>query len=292
MEIQNHTIRFNDALIHYVTAGKREKRPFVFLHGAPWGMKSWDVVKELANYFYVISPEQPGFGRSDPLPIYKNLPEQYAEVVYYILKQEGLENAKPIILAQSFGGNAAHGYIKRYPKNISCLVLTDAVMPTMPVPRTWRIFLLQVVLSTLGGTLVPFVPRFIKKFIVKKVWHRYTIVWNSLETHPWRVQLLAYNTAVRMLHSQLTQRPYMEVDYSVCPILMLWGELDGEEHIVAEGGGITHINIAKQLFERIREINPSINFIVLRGGHTILYDDTPYVIEKIIEGLQKFNIQP
>jgi len=283
IEIYNHSTRFNGALIYYVTAGEQIKYPLVFLHGAPWGEKSWDVVRELAKHFYVIAPEQPAFGRSDPLPTYTNLPEQYADVVHYILREEKLDEAKPIIVAQSFGGNAAHGYLKKYPKNIRCLVLTDAVMPTMPIPRTWRILFQQVILSTIGGTLAPLVPRFIKRWIVKKVWHRYNIVWDALETYPKRIRSLAYNTAARIYRSQRTGKPYMEVDYSACPILMLWGERDGEEHIVAEGGGITHIKIAQKLFEEIRRVNHTAKFVTLHGGHTILYDNPPYVIGEIIQ---------
>src|SRR3989344_428790 len=283
IEIYNHSIKFNGALIHYVTAGEQTKRPLVFLHGAPWSTKSLDVVRELAKYFYVVAPEQPAFCRSDPLPTYANLPEQYADVVHHILREEKLDKAKPIIMAQSFGGNAAHGYLKRHPRNICALVLTDAIMPTMPVPRTWRILLQQVFLVSIGGTFVPLAPRFVKRWIVKKVWRRYSIVWDALETHPKRVRALAYNTAARTLWSQLKRKPYMEVDYSTCPILMLWGELDGEERIMAEGGGITHINIARELYERIKKVNNASKFVTLRGGHTILYDNPPYVIGEIIQ---------
>ena len=119
IELHNHSTRFNGSLIHYVTAGEQTKQLFVFLHGAPWGTKSWDVVRELAKHFYVVAPEQPAFGRSDPLPIYTNLPEQYAEVVHHILREEKLDEAKPVIMAQSFGGNAAHGYLKKYPKTFN-----------------------------------------------------------------------------------------------------------------------------------------------------------------------------
>lgn len=170
MELGNHTIFFEDALVYYITAGERENRPLVFLHGAPWGIKCRDVIKELAKHFYVIAPEQPGFGRSDPLTRYTNLPLQYADVIHQIMVQEKLDAAKPIIMAQSFGGKAAHGYLKKYPENVGYLVLTDAVMPTMPVPYTWRLLWMQVILNSVGGTLLPWVPRSVTRWIVRKVY--------------------------------------------------------------------------------------------------------------------------
>lgn len=280
-QLYDNTIRFQDALIYYTTAGERAKQPLVFLHGAPWGTKSFDVVRELAKYFYVVAPEQPGFGRSDPLPDYTNLSEQYADVIHQILVEERLDAAKPIIMAQSFGGKAAHGYLKKYPENISYLVFTDAVMPTMPVPYTWRILWIQVILPLVGGTLLPWVPVLMTRWLVKNIFRRYTIVWNAVVTYPKRMRSLACHRASNVFKSWRSRCPEMQVDYSVCPILMLWGERDGEEHTIVEGGGITHIRIARELYEKIRKVNPEARFVTLRGGHTILYDNPSYVAGEI-----------
>ncbi len=281
MQLSNHVIHFDGARIYYVTAGKRGETPLVFLHGAPWGIKSHDVVKELAKYFYVIAPEQPGFGRSDPLYSYTNLPEQCADVIHQVLVQENLDTAKPIIMAQSFGGHAAHGYLKKYSYNISYLILTDTVIPTMPIPRTWRIIWIQIILLTLGGTLLPMISKKITRWIIKRLWRKYTLVWDAVETYPERLRSMTYHVVASLYHSLRTQQPSMSVDYSVCPVLMLWGERDGEEHTLVEGGGIAHIRIAQGLHKKIKAVNPKVQFVMLKGGHTILYENPSYVIGEI-----------
>lgn len=281
MQLLDHTIHFDGARIYYVAAGERASRPLVFLHGAPWGIKCHDVVKELARYFYVVAPEQPGFGRSDALPNLTDLPEQYAAAIQQILIQEKLDTAKPIIMAQSFGGHAAHGYLKKYPHNISYLVLTDVVMPTMPVPRTWRIIWIQIILRGLSGMLLPLIPRKITKWIIKTLWRKYTLVWDAVERHPKRLRSMTYHSVSSLYRSMRTQQPSMKVDYSVCPVIMLWGERDGEEHTIVEGGGIAHIRIAQELYKKIRDVNPRVQFVTLEGGHTILYENPSYVVGEI-----------
>lgn len=281
MQLFDRTILFDDARIYYVTAGERTNQSLVFLHGAPWGAKCHDVVEELAKYFFVVAPEQPGFGRSDPLISYTNLPEQYADVIHCILIREKLDTTKPVIMAQSFGGYAAHGYLKKYPQNISWLVLTDTVMPTMPVPNTWRIIWLQIILRGLGGILLPLIPRNVAQWIIKALWRRYTLVWNAVNAYPKRLRSMTYHVVSSLWRSLRTQQPSMEVDYSVCPVIMLWGERDGEEHTIAEGGGIAHIQIAEELYKKIRAVNPGVRFVILKGGHTILYENPPYVVGEI-----------
>ncbi|TSC69089.1 MAG: hypothetical protein G01um101466_203, partial [Parcubacteria group bacterium Gr01-1014_66] len=234
---------------------------------------------------YVVAPEQPGFGRSDALASLTNFSEQYAEAIHQILIQEKLDAAKPIIMAQSFGGHAAHGYLKKYPHNISCLILTDAVMPTIPVPNTWRIIWIQIILRGLGGTLLPLIPRNITRWIIRTLWRKYTLVWDAVEVHPKRLRSMTYHLVSSLYRSLLTQLPSMEVDYSICPVIMLWGERDGEEHTIVEGGGITHIRIARKLYKKIKQTNPRVKFIILRGGHTILYDNPSYVVEKIVKAI-------
>ncbi len=281
MQVYDHSIHFDGARIYYVTAGELTNKPLVFLHGAPWGMKCHDVVRELAKYFYVIAPEQPGFGRSDPLRSYVNLPEQYADVIHQILIQENLAMAKPIMMAQSFGGHAVHGYLKKYPHSIGYLILTDAVMPTMPVPRTWCIIWTQVILRTLGGTLLPLIPKMTARWIIKTLWRRYTLVWDAVEQYPVRLRSMAYHAVSSLYQSLKTGQPSMNVDYSVVPVLMLWGERDGEEHTIVEGGGIAHIRIAQELYKKIKDVNPKAQFVTFKGGHTILYENPAYVIEEI-----------
>ena len=126
------------------------------------------------------------------------------------------------------------------------------------------------------------------------MWYRAPVVWDALEKHPDRLRRLVYHTTSRILQSMKTKKPSLEVDYSLCPIVMLWGERDGEEHILAEGGGSTHINIARQLYEQIRHVNSSARFLTLDGGHTILYDRPSYVIGEMnnILGVAAQKINP
>ncbi|MBI4086737.1 alpha/beta hydrolase [Candidatus Kaiserbacteria bacterium] len=290
MQVEDHHILVGDSLIFYTIAGDSTCQPLVFLHGAPWGMKCRDVTAELAKYFYVIALEQPGFGRSDPLARYTNLPEQYADVVHQILEKERLGEAKSIIMAQSFGGHAAHGYLKKYPDAIRALVLVDAIMPTIPIPRTLRIFFVQIVLVQIAGLLLPILPRRLTLRIVGTLWKHYEIVWDAMEKYPRRMYLLASARVRQAVQSFITGRSFMEVDYSRRPVLMLWGERDGEEHTIAEGGGVTHIRVARLLYEKIKKVRSDAQFVTLKGGHTVLYDEPAYVVGEMLNALTKAKL--
>lgn len=281
MKLLDHSIVYEGARVWYVTAGERTNRPLVFLHGAPWGSRCHDVVRELAKYFFVIAPEQPGFGRSDPLSVYTNLPLQYADVLHAILLQEECGAARPIICAQSFGGYAAHGYLTAYRNNISALVLIDAVMPTMPVPRTLRIIAVQGLARWLGGELVAVLPIALTQWILAVLWRKYSLVWDAMIRNPRGVRAMNRHLSSLFFTSLRTRQPIMSVDYSVCSVFLLWGKLDGEEGTLMEGGGITHIRIARALYGKIAAISPRARFVVLEGGHTVLYEDPRYVVGEI-----------
>ena len=55
--------------LHYRTAGDRANSPLLLLHQSPSSSVMYEsLMARLARDFYLVAPDTPGFGNSDPLP--------------------------------------------------------------------------------------------------------------------------------------------------------------------------------------------------------------------------------
>jgi len=118
----------NGQNLYIKTYGNETNKPIIFIHGGPSGnatLFEGTTAQKLANLgFYVIAYDRRGEGRSTDL----NAKFTYAEAfqdLNAIYKKYNLKKA--ILLAHSFGGLVATLYTKKYPENVSALVLAGAL---------------------------------------------------------------------------------------------------------------------------------------------------------------------
>lgn len=101
--------------IHYEVSGKGY--PVVFLHGYGETHKIWNHYRErLSKKYKVITPDLPGFGKSDSLP-YEHSLDMVANSIYDCLKR--LNVSECIIMGHSLGGYVTLEIAKRFPNIVS-----------------------------------------------------------------------------------------------------------------------------------------------------------------------------
>lgn len=287
MEIIERSITIDGAVIYYQLCGDPARQPFVFLHGWPgYLLEKSGVLQELRKYFYVIAPMHPGLRKSDPLPHYTNIFEQYADVVHKILQVERLDRARPVIMGQSFGGGVASAYAYQYPENTRALILTDSTMVYN------RRDLWSRLMFGYGDRFIralPYLPQVLQKQVLFMV---FGVV---IDEHTdWKKLRQSFSKYVAMVGSFLivlrceraADRKLIDKNYGSFPIIMVWGDRDGREFNMY---GYCPVDEAKELAEEMKEEGRDVIFFTVHGGHTILYERPAYVVGEIMNTLPRNN---
>ena len=110
--------------MHLNTYGKSTQPALIILHG--WGLDGSlykTLAKQLANNWYVIVPDLPGFGKSEAPPKPYRL-DDYLKEIKQLLKDQGVKEA--VFVGHSFGGRLSMKMAVESPKLVKQLVLTGA----------------------------------------------------------------------------------------------------------------------------------------------------------------------
>ena len=110
--------------LHYLEAGSGD-RVLVLLHAFPLHAAMWErQMAGLSKGWWVIAPDLPGFGRSDPVPDPDSATlEDMADAVAALLEELGL--SRVVLGGLSMGGYAAFVLARRHRAVIRALVLAD-----------------------------------------------------------------------------------------------------------------------------------------------------------------------
>lgn len=107
-------------MLHYTEKGSGV--PLVLLHGFPVDCRMWDAqVRELSTHCRVITPDFAGFGQSagsSPFTI-----PGMADDVHALL--QSLKAFPCVLGGLSMGGYVAMNYARKYPADVSGLILLD-----------------------------------------------------------------------------------------------------------------------------------------------------------------------
>jgi pimeloyl-ACP methyl ester carboxylesterase len=105
--------------INFTERGKGN--PVVLLHGFPFNHTIWDsFVNELSKLFRVITPDLPGFGKSEALPGNFTINDVAGALLTWL---EKIKVKKSVIVGHSLGGYVALAMVKLKPEICSSLVL-------------------------------------------------------------------------------------------------------------------------------------------------------------------------
>lgn len=108
--------------MHFATFGKKKKSVLVILHGWGLSLKEYvELAKLLAEKFYVVVPEFPGFGQTPPPRRPFNV-EDYAKALKKFLDEQEISQAH--FIGHSFGGRVLLRLANLYPDLVKTLTLT------------------------------------------------------------------------------------------------------------------------------------------------------------------------
>lgn len=286
--ISEREIVINGARVYYQICGMRERIPLLFFHGWPgYLIERTDVLQTLAKYFFVIAPMHPGLRKSDPLPSYYNIFEQYADVAQEIIIKEGMGHQSIIVMGQSFGGAVASAYAERHHQTTRCLILTDSVMGASR-SDWWSSF--RFGRGAQWIDFLPRMPRFVQRillFFVYGVTIRNKAEWASVRnTFPAR---MAMTRNVTQLINNAKRSGVMVIDrkYGSFPIILVWGDRDGKEFSLY---GYCPIDDAEAFYRKLKQSGKNAYFITVHGGHIVLYTKPHYVIGEIIKVLTSIGV--
>ncbi len=265
--IADHTTVIDGQTLYYRTAGDSPHPHVMLLNG--WGARltGWlgsdRVIAELARYFYVVSPELPGFMRSPP-PKRPWTLEDHGQLLHHLL--ESLRLNPPILIGQSFGGAFTATYARLFPRTIRCLVLVDALLVGETNLYHWVIRKIPSLARVVNSPCVPL-------SITRLAWSLYVGV-------P-RAMLTAENVHEYLVMPRLQTSPDLPIDERGlrAPLFLVWGHRDW---------WVTPLARARKLHADM----PTARLIVVRGGHTILYRKPACVIAAIRQGLRELLPMP
>jgi pimeloyl-ACP methyl ester carboxylesterase len=124
--IRDRIAMVNEVAIHYVEAGPVTSPTLVLLHGFPSSSHMYrNLIPALADKFYLVAPDYPGFGQSDTLS-----PDQFsysfdhlAETMEQFLQQIGANRFW--LYMQGYGGPVGFRIAVRHPKWVEGLIIQN-----------------------------------------------------------------------------------------------------------------------------------------------------------------------
>ena len=259
----------NNLKIHYVTAGDKENQTLVLLHGWPTNCYLWrNIMPKLAENFYVIAPDLPGYGNSDkPEDVAYNL-DFFVDFLKHFYNALGIDQAD--LVGHDTGGMAALGFVSRFPEMTRRFIITD----TSPYVE-WPI-LLKLMLKSLRSRLMArwSLVRFVFKDNLRRhgVYKKQVITDEVVDLY-WNPYMQNRNSR-RAFRLTLLEPPeeMIEPVENICqiqnPTLILWAAKDR----------LFGVNIADQLNE---DIPNSKLVIVPDSGHFLQEDQPEFVTDHI-----------
>ncbi|MBX7059542.1 MAG: alpha/beta hydrolase [Leptospirales bacterium] len=124
--------------LHYVSAGRQDLPPLVFLHGSPGSWSGYlDYLKDrrLLERFHLIAIDRPGFGESTPGHAEPSLQRQAAAIAPIL--QRWVSAGRSIVLGHSFGGPVAVRLAMDHPQLVRALVLVAGSIDPDQEERRW-----------------------------------------------------------------------------------------------------------------------------------------------------------
>lgn len=116
----------------YYTAGQRHSRdPVILLHGTSTSGDSFrETMHELADDFWLIAPDIPGFGFTEDTE-----PYTFPHLVEWLASfRQALRLPPAAVIGHSFGGMLATAFALSYPEDVSRMLL---LAPAILVAQTW-----------------------------------------------------------------------------------------------------------------------------------------------------------
>ncbi len=133
------TIQVNGVKMFYREAGPKKAPVILLLHGFPSSSRMFaTLIPLLANKYYLIAPDYPGFGHSDaPSPeLFSYTFDYLADCVNKFTEQLGLTSFA--LYLQDYGGPIGFRLAVAHPERITALIIQNAVIHIEGLSEAWN----------------------------------------------------------------------------------------------------------------------------------------------------------
>jgi pimeloyl-ACP methyl ester carboxylesterase len=136
--VRYRTTKVDGLTIFYREAGDPRHPALVLLHGFPSSSVMFrDLIPRLADRFYLIAPDYPGFGRSDaPAPsAFHYTFDHLTEIVNRFLEQQRISRYS--LYLQDYGGPIGFRLALAHPERVRALIIQNAVAHEQGLSNLW-----------------------------------------------------------------------------------------------------------------------------------------------------------
>jgi len=255
--------------VHYQRAGTG--RPLLLIHGLVGSALNWreniDVLSECATVYAI---DLLNMGQSDRIPDLDAGLEATADSIAAWMQAVGLKQMD--IVGHSHGGAVAMMLAARHPERVGKLILFAPANPFCDLGRTLIAFY-----NTRPGVfvanLIPWLPSVVKSTALRRMYGDPTRVKpQALEGYtaglskPGSVQHVLQ--IVRRWHEDMASLRSVLANLADHPTLLIWGDRDRA--------------VGLSSAERLREILPHAELIVIPGAGHIAFEEMPEVCNQIV----------
>jgi len=125
--IDRSFVRLGERLVHIRSAGDKGHPPLFMMHASPASSHSLQgLMQGLANHYYVIAPDTPGNGQSDPLEIPNPSMADYAQAMQALVEAMALKDFS--VYGTHTGAHIAMEWAKILPGSFEAMVLDGVAL--------------------------------------------------------------------------------------------------------------------------------------------------------------------
>lgn len=136
--VRHTTTLVNGIEIFYREAGQKDKPALVLLHGYPTSSHMYrNLLQQLADDFYLIAPDYPGFGRSaqPQMSDFNYSFDNFAGIVEGLLEQLGLERYSLYLM--DYGAPVGYRIASAHPEKIDSLIVQNGCAYDEGLEQFW-----------------------------------------------------------------------------------------------------------------------------------------------------------
>lgn len=127
----------NDQHVHFLQSGSKKNPPLLLIHAFPVCAEMFrPLIKILSPYFFVLAPDLPGFGLSDPIshPSY----ETFVNFLSLFLDSQKITQTNPC--GVSLGAALALKFAHRFPHRVKKLILNSPPVSSLIQPKRFQVY--------------------------------------------------------------------------------------------------------------------------------------------------------
>ncbi len=133
------TVEVNGVDIFYREAGSKNKPTILLLHGYPTSSHMFrDLMADLADDYYVLAPDYPGYGRSEQPPIaeFEYTFDNMAKIVEGFLEE--LDIKKFSVYLMDYGAPVGYRIATKYPDRVQALIVQNGNAYEEGITEFWN----------------------------------------------------------------------------------------------------------------------------------------------------------